>query len=301
MLRNGWTKDATMMILKNNYNPKKEWHCQPDNGTFGLYHKGRNFFPDAGTYSYNTGADRTKFASTVNHNTMTIMSKTITEQGGVMEGKMVLCESRDNTDILVTENQQAAAITHRRTVFFVNRKFYVLVDEGYSHTPEIGTKTNINFHLLSDKDTPTVFNKEKQTSEQGHDYYIGYTAFESNNMLTATFTETSQDLASALLSTKNVTNGVSNSLGKMDGPLRLGYQITLRQPNVAKLPNAEMSASRFITVLYPFETEAERKALKIDAHFTDNESGQEGTFHPEGATLEVSINDKVYKLSSKQN
>lgn len=303
MLRNGWTADATMMILKNNYNPKNEWHCQPDNGTFGLYRKGRNFFPDAGTYSYNTGADRTKFASTVNHNTMTIMSKTIgsSEIGGAMEGKMLLCESRGNTDILVTENKQADAVTHRRTVFFVNRTFFVLVDEGYNDTPEKGSKINVNFHLVSNADTPTVFNKELQTSDQGHGYYVGYTAFENNNMLTATFTETSQDLTSALLSTKDVTNGVSNSIGKMDGPLRLGYQITLRQPSKTQLPDAEKSASRFITILYPFETTADREALKMDAHFTDNESEQAGTFHPEGATLEVSINGTVYKLSSKKN
>lgn len=44
MLRSGWDKDATMMILKNNYNPTNQWHCQPDNGTFGLYRKDRNFF-----------------------------------------------------------------------------------------------------------------------------------------------------------------------------------------------------------------------------------------------------------------
>ncbi len=44
------------MILKNNYNPTNQWHCQPDNGTFGLYRKDRNFFPDAGVFTYNTGA-----------------------------------------------------------------------------------------------------------------------------------------------------------------------------------------------------------------------------------------------------
>ena len=36
MLRSGWEKDATMMILKNNKNTDNKWHCQPDNGTFGL-------------------------------------------------------------------------------------------------------------------------------------------------------------------------------------------------------------------------------------------------------------------------
>ncbi|EJX10654.1 heparinase II/III-like protein [gut metagenome] len=302
MLRNGWTADATMMILKNNYNPNKEWHCQPDNGTFGLYHKGRNFFPDAGTFSYNTGKDRTKFASTVNHNTMTIMSKTIGDKdipGSVMEGKMIWSKIGDKTDILVTENNQGGTVTHRRTVFFVNREFFILVDEGYSPKTESDKNVNINFHLLSDKDTPAVFVTKKQTSDKGHSYFKGYTNFESNNMMTATFAEIiSEDkYSSSVLKDDKVTD-VSNTLNKIDGPLRLGYQITLRQPTKKQLPNAEERASRFITILYPFETAADREALKIDAYFTDNEPAQAGTFHPEGAKLEVKINGKVYKLSS---
>ena len=302
MLRNGWTADATMMILKNNYNPKKAWHCQPDNGTFGLYRKGRNFFPDAGVYTYDSGADRKKFAATVNHNTLTILSKTIGEsEGGVMEGKMLLCKSLGNTDVVVTENQQSTAITHRRTVYFVNREFYVLVDEGYCPTPEKTSKININFHLISDAKYPTTFNESTVTSINNHAYYEAYTNFESNNLLTATFTETNQDLKGGKIGVTSATNGVSNSIGKLDGPARLGYQITIRQPNKSKLPNATVSAARFITVIYPFETEADRKALKIDAHFTDNIEGEEGTFHPEGAKLEVNINGKIYQLSSTIN
>ena len=48
MLRSNWAPDATMMVLKNNNNPKNYVHCQPDNGTFSLYRNGRNFLPDAG-------------------------------------------------------------------------------------------------------------------------------------------------------------------------------------------------------------------------------------------------------------
>lgn len=72
----------------------KEWHSQPDNNTFGLYHNGRNFFPDAGVYAY-SGNDRTKFAATVNHNTLTVMSKSIGgEQGGKVEGKLLKLETK---------------------------------------------------------------------------------------------------------------------------------------------------------------------------------------------------------------
>lgn len=56
MLRSKWAPDATMMVLKNNNNPKNYVHCQPDNGTFSLYRDGRNFLPDAGFFTY--GGDK---------------------------------------------------------------------------------------------------------------------------------------------------------------------------------------------------------------------------------------------------
>lgn len=300
ILRSGWEKDATMMILKNNYNPTKQWHCQPDNGTFGLYRKERNFFPDAGVFTYNTGATRSKYASTVNHNTMTIMSKTIgiakpNGQGGVMEGRMLKLETKNNVDILVTENQQSDDITHRRTVFFVNKEFFVIVDEGYGAST-LGTKTNINFQLLSDQNTVSIFDKELKASINSNNYYQAYTNFDSNNMFAATFTETSQDLTAKALSSTDVTNVVSTNTDKEDGPIRLGYQITLRQPKITPI---EISATRYITILCPFETAEDREALKVDAKFTDNEDGTPGAFHSEGVSINVTVKGTVYNLSSK--
>ncbi len=91
MLRSGWGKSSTMMILKNNNNPDNKWHCQPDNGTFGIYRNGRNFFPDAGVYSYGgtsaSNEDRKTFLATKNHNTMTALSATIAN--GYMKGEFL--------------------------------------------------------------------------------------------------------------------------------------------------------------------------------------------------------------------
>ena len=44
VMRNGWSDASTMMVLKNCYDTIDEWHNQPDNGTFGIWHRGRNFF-----------------------------------------------------------------------------------------------------------------------------------------------------------------------------------------------------------------------------------------------------------------
>lgn len=54
VLRNGWTPQSTMLVHSNNVSSKLEdsSHNQLDNGTFELYHNGRNFFPDSGVCSY---------------------------------------------------------------------------------------------------------------------------------------------------------------------------------------------------------------------------------------------------------
>lgn len=63
-----------------------------------------------------------------------------------------------------------------------------------------------------------------------------------------------------------MTNVVSTNTDKEDGPIRLGYQITLRQPKITPI---EISATRYITILCPFENDTEREELKVDAKFTD--------------------------------
>ncbi|WP_233525120.1 heparin-sulfate lyase HepC [Bacteroides sp. AF32-8BH] len=67
VLRNGWTYGSTVMILSNNKSNDASnsisaySHNQPDNGTFELYHNGRNFFPDSGVCTYySTGGDNTR-------------------------------------------------------------------------------------------------------------------------------------------------------------------------------------------------------------------------------------------------
>lgn len=285
ILRNGWKKESTMMILKNH--PYSEWHSQPDNQTFGLYHNGRNFFPDAGVYAY-SGQRRTDFAATVNHNTLTVMSKSIGgEQGGEIKGKLLKLETKNNMDILVTENPSFTNATHRRTVFFVDKKFFVIVDEGYGKV-EKSLKTNLNFHLLDDDTTPSVF--EGNTKEKP--YCQTYTTFDNNNLLVKTYAETAIGESKALAASQ--ATEVSNAMGTISG-LRLGYQITVNQP--ASKDDATMAA-RYLTVIYPFDTTADREALDIDAMFTDNEGGTAGTFHPEGVSVKVTVKGTTYNLSS---
>lgn len=278
ILRSGWGADATMMVLKNNNNPDNKWHCQADNGTFGLYRNGRNFCPDAGVYSYggtsSSNADRAAFAATKMHNTMTREGANI--PSGRMKGQLLLQKTQGNTEILVTENASYSDLTHRRAVFFVDRTFFVLVDEGYGSgsTPVI----NLNFKLCPTKDNVIIDDLSSQYQ------YGAHTSFsDNNNMLFRTFVETTEGY-NAL----NNTAYVSEKLGEKTAQRRF-YQVDITKP-------AE-GAARFITVIYPFQTEGDIESLNISARFTDNSDTPAGTFHASGAAVEVTVGDKNYELS----
>ena len=57
-----------------------------------------------------------------------------TEHGLAMyievDGKKLKCHTSENLDFLVYENQSYTNLNHRRSVFFVDKTFYVIVDEA---------------------------------------------------------------------------------------------------------------------------------------------------------------------------
>lgn len=137
--RNGWEKDATVMVLK--AGPKGEWHNQPDNGTFELWFNGTNLFPDSGFYVYggdeNIWKMRNWFRQTMVHNTLTLDDKNLETQASVTR----LWDPEGKTPVLVTENQSYKDLKHRRSVFFVDQTYFVIVDEAVGDA--VGT---VNLH-----------------------------------------------------------------------------------------------------------------------------------------------------------
>lgn len=275
MMRSDWGSNSTVMILKNNYNPQNKWHCQPDNGTFGLYSKGRNFTPDAGVYSYGgtpeSNADRRAFRATKMHNTMTRYSRDIAD--GYMLGTFLKQESNDNYDLIVTENKSYSDLTHRRAVFFVEKSFFVIVDEGYGENAD--PLVNVNFNLSPKRDDVIIDDRASEFIYGAHTQYG-----DNNNMLFKTFVGTTPGYAAL-----NNTAYVSNKLGEKSAQRRF-YQVTIKKPL--------NGAARFITVIHPFTTEADYANMDISARFTDN---TEGLFNSRGASAEVTINGKPYALN----
>ena len=164
MLRNGWDMTSAAMILK--AGPPAFWHNQPDNGTFDLFINGRSFFFDSGCYVY--GGDdevlkeRDWFRQTMIHNTLTLDNRNLEKT----DSKCLLWKTDEKSDILVVENPSYEGLTHRRSVFFVDKTFFVIVDEAIGNAPG---KVGIHFQTV-EKNVVTVPKENKV-----------YTTFSDNN------------------------------------------------------------------------------------------------------------------------
>ncbi|MFR4377216.1 MAG: heparin-sulfate lyase HepC [Bacteroides stercoris] len=137
IMRNGWVPESTVMIFSNNkFNDESTSfasysHNQPDNGTFELYINERNFFPDSGVCAYESSDKtiqgyRNWHRKTMHHNTLTLDDRNCEKA----DGKLLQSETKGNVETLVFENQSYPNMRHRRAVFYVNKEYFVLVDEG---------------------------------------------------------------------------------------------------------------------------------------------------------------------------
>lgn len=124
-MRSGWDKDAICLVLK--CGPDGGGHCQPDNGTFDLYAGGRNLMPDAGSYIYSGDPEgRAWFRQTKVHQTLTLDGK-----NSKYDPDLILWQPGDSLDMLVVENKSYENLTHRRAVFFVDKRYFVIVDKAF--------------------------------------------------------------------------------------------------------------------------------------------------------------------------
>lgn len=277
MLRNGWTKDATMLIIKNNDNYDQRWHCQPDNNTIGLYSNGRHFLPDAGAFSYGGSdedeANRATYAATSMHNTMTSNGADIPDDR--MRGRLLKAEEGTGYNLIVTENDSYDGMSHRRATFFVEDKFFVLVDEGHGNKEHTAC---LSFLFCETKNNVPEDKYENEANAYGaHSIFS-----DNNNMIFKTFTETTEGLKKEW-NTKYYSPEIGE---KVQRPF---YKVSVRKP--------ADKAARFITVIYPLGAPDTFANTAIAAEFTDNAAGEEGTFNENGASVKVTIDGKEYNLS----
>lgn len=292
-----WNKtNGIMMIHKNNDNSKQQWHCQPDNGTFSLWYNGVNFLPDAGSYSYNDPSeDRSKYRSYIIHNTVSYQGKDISESQQL--GKFLKHEESDQDkkyELIVTQNMPYKAgenalngdVSHRRAIFFVNNRFFVIVDEMYSSSDQDKIKANLNFHLIKESDNSISLSNI--LNENANVLYC-IAKYGGKSLLMKAFYEksTTDEKHNFSKVDQGKELSVSTKPGIKDGGDRYWVKLNCEA--------AQGKAVRHITVLYPSDGDADESKVS-EAKFIDNESGQEGTFHPEGAAVKVRVDGQDYEL-----
>lgn len=144
--RNGWNTDATVMVIKAGL--KGEWHSQPDNGTFELWSHGKNLFPDSGSFVYEGNEEVTRlrnwFRRTASHNTLTLDNRNLENRQSVTRK----WQPEGDVQCLVTENESYEGLTHRRTFFFVDGTYFVIVDEA---SGDAAGTVNLHYALCDGK------------------------------------------------------------------------------------------------------------------------------------------------------
>lgn len=276
MFRAGWKEDSGMLLYKNNYNPENFTHCHFDNGNVAICVKGRRFLPDPGSYTYGDklggelDAQSQYHRETSNHNTLT---KSYGKIGnGFAKGKYLGSATSADLDWVSAENQSYADLTHRRTVWMVEKSFWVIVDDAYGSAA--GTVVNLNWHLCRDAGAlgtgVVVYDDGVSSGWAG-----AHTVFsDGNNLLLRSFTAADFSLETG----ESFTSDVSN----------VRYPRKFLRLNAKK--TSGNSTVRFITVLYPC---ANATKVSVSAEFSD------GGFSQTGESLKVTINGKEYKLSYK--
>ena len=262
MFRTGWDGNETMLILKNNYNPENEWHCHMDNGTFSLFRNGRVFLPDPGVYTYGgtteLDAMRDELKATASHNTLTKDLKTIANN--YSKGQCLLSRTSASEDLVVTQNASYSDLTHRRAVYMLDKKYYVIVDEAFGSAA--GVDVNVSFHLC--EGTAKVDNISSSRAYGLHTEFS-----DDNDMLFRTFAETAAGYTPE--------NGMSKCSNKQNVYFeRPYYRVTVDKTKASDV-------ARFITVICP------GRSAQISASF-------DAAFSQTSSAATVTIDGKTYKL-----
>lgn len=258
MFRSGWEQKDMMLILKNNFNADKWWHCQPDNGTIGLYRSGRHFLPDAGSFTY--GGDdsddvvRDEFRDTRSHNTLTYGGVTIADDN--MKGTFVAESHSTDYDAVRALNQSYPALRHERTVFYVKEGgYFVIADSAIGSA--VGSPVSIHWHFCPPQ-SGTEPDKSMEMTREEFSYTTATTFTDGNNMLFKTFCFSGEKgiVPTSSWTAEEGTSCTSNAIGvKKERPC---CSISVTKTDSAPI--------RFITVICPVTSAA--NAPQIQATYS---------------------------------
>jgi len=126
VLRDAWGPDQIYLALHCSPPGCSEWHDQPDNGTFELYAFGRWLMPDTGYYTYGHDPEGRAW----HRRTRVHQALTLNGADSEIAARQLLWRPGGNCDALTVETRLGRGVAHRRTVWFVDRRFFVFLDEA---------------------------------------------------------------------------------------------------------------------------------------------------------------------------
>lgn len=219
--RNGWNDKSTVMVLK--ASPPGKFHAQPDNGTFELWVKGRNFTPDAGVFVYSGDEEimkkRNWFRQTRVHNTLTLNDENML----ITQAKRLQWATDKNLDIFSYSNPSYNGLDHQRSVLFVDQKYFIIIDQAIGKTTG---KLDVRFHLK--EDAKPVYDKSKNTVTTSYS--------DGNNLLIQS------------LNTDKV------NMLQEETKVSYFYNKEIPRPAVAfEKQKADEKTQTFISIVYPFD------------------------------------------------
>ncbi|MGO4291833.1 heparin-sulfate lyase HepC [Chitinophaga sp. RAB17] len=219
--RNGWDMRSTVLVLK--ASPPGEFHAQPDNGTFELWVKGRNFMPDAGCYVYSGDEEINKmrnwYRQTRVHQTLTLDNKNM----NITNATLLNWKPDANPEVLTYTNPSYDHLTHKRSVLFIDHKFFLIIDQAN------GTAAgNLGVHFQLKEDSHPVLDT-------------------LNNKVYTTFPDENNLLIQSL--------GKQHcSLSYEEGKVSYAYRKEITRPAFVFGQHKTMNdAPVFITILLPYE------------------------------------------------
>lgn len=226
-MRSGWNNEAICLVLK--CGPDGGGHSQPDNGTFDLYAGGRNLMPDAGSYIYNGDQENRKwFRQTKVHQTLTLNGKNTK-----YKPKLLSWKPNNDLDVLVVENGSYDNLTHRRAVFFVDKRYFIIVDEAIG---EGSGDVGLHFQLAPGE---SEFHGKKMAFST--DFAEGWNVF--------------------------VKTEKQKGLQLLEEEGQVSFEYTKKMPRPAYGFHIEKSSNqkgiRFITLVAPYKSEVPKVKIKL--------------------------------------
>ena len=125
MMRSGWDENAVFVVLKNTHMTEARWHNHNDNLSFELSAFGRRLMADSGCYNYSGEPEwRRWFRRPQAHQMVTLDDLPVASRG-----RKILQQSLPGLDVTILENVANAGFTHRRSVYLVEGKYLLVLDE----------------------------------------------------------------------------------------------------------------------------------------------------------------------------